>query len=64
MNDDDELKGHPPPLQPPLADTSKPRDNEPDNSEIEKIRKWQEERVAKKLRGNYESATLHLADLV
>lgn len=49
-------------LKPLLHNTSAPRDNEPD--ELEKIRKWQEERVARKLRGEYESAVMHLSELV
>lgn len=49
-------------LQPPLHNSSSPTDHEP--IEVQKIRKWQEERVAKKLRGEYESAALHLSDLV
>lgn len=49
-------------LKPPLQDSSSPLDQEP--IEVQKLRKWQEQRVAKKLRGDHESATLHLADLV
>ncbi|GLB39335.1 putative surface antigen [Lyophyllum shimeji] len=51
-----------PQLKPPLHDSSSPRDKEPDN--VEKLLKWQEERIARKLRGEYESAVLHLAELV
>lgn len=51
-----------PPLKPPLSNTSSPKDNEPDD--LEKIRKWQEDRLSRKLRGEYESAILHLNDLV
>ncbi|KAJ3802709.1 mitochondrial protein [Lentinula aff. detonsa] len=49
-------------LKPPLQNTSSPLDQEP--VEVQKLRRWQEERVAKKLRSDYESATLHLADLI
>jgi len=51
-----------PPLRPPLANTSAPLDKEPDD--LEKIRKWQEERIARKLRGEYESSVMHLTELV
>ncbi|KAI0726576.1 surface antigen-domain-containing protein [Fomitopsis betulina] len=53
-----------PPLRPPLANTSAPRDKEPPEADLEKLRKWQEERIARKLRGEYESAVLHLAEVV
>ncbi|THV05391.1 hypothetical protein K435DRAFT_745075 [Dendrothele bispora CBS 962.96] len=49
-------------LKPPLHNSSSPRDKEP--IEVQKIRKWQEERVAKKLRGDYEHAVIHLSDLL
>lgn len=58
---DDERVGAPP-LRPPLANTSSPSDKEPDD--LEKIRKWQEERIARKLRGEYESSVMHLTELV
>jgi outer membrane protein insertion porin family len=51
-------------LRPPLANTSAPRDGEPDPGDVEKLRKWQEDRIARKLRGEYESAVLHLSDVV
>ncbi|KAI0077621.1 hypothetical protein K474DRAFT_1661556 [Panus rudis PR-1116 ss-1] len=54
----------PPPLRPPLHNTSAPRDDEPDAAQLEKLKKWQEERMARKLRGEYESAILHLAEVV
>ena len=53
-----------PPLKPPLHNSSRPKDKEPEDSDIEKIRKWQEERIARKLRGEYESAVLHLTEVV
>ncbi|KIK65641.1 hypothetical protein GYMLUDRAFT_39139 [Collybiopsis luxurians FD-317 M1] len=49
-------------LRPPLQNSSSALDQEP--IELQRLRKWQQERVAKKLRGDYESAALHLADLV
>ena len=53
-----------PPLTPPLHNTSAPRDGEPQDIGLEKLRKWQEERISRRLRGEYESAVLHLAELV
>ena len=61
MADFDE-KVEAPPLRPPLANTSSPSEKEPDD--LEKIRKWQEERIARKLRGEYESSVMHLSELV
>ena len=52
-----------PDLKRPLHNTAAPRDKEPD-VDLEKLRKWQEERLARKLRGEYESATLRLAEVV
>ncbi|CCM00441.1 uncharacterized protein FIBRA_02473 [Fibroporia radiculosa] len=54
----------PPPLNPPLATTSAPRDKEPDIVDTERLRRWQEDRIARKLRGEYESAVLHLAEVI
>ena len=59
---DDEV--NPPPLRPPFANTSLPRDKEPHPADVEKVKKWQEERMARRLRGEYESAVLHLAEVV
>lgn len=59
--DDSELIA--PELKPPLHNTAAPRDKEPD-ADLEKLRKWQEERLARKLRGEYESASLRLAEVV
>ncbi|KAH9922450.1 surface antigen-domain-containing protein [Amylocystis lapponica] len=53
-----------PPLKPPLPNSSAPRDREPDTADVEKLRKWQEERIARKLRGEYESAVVHLAEVI
>ena len=49
-------------LHPPLHSTSSPRDNEPDD--LAKLKKWQEDRIARKLRGEYESAVINLSELV
>ena len=62
MVDLDDERVEAPSLRPPLANTSSPSDKEPDD--LEKIRKWLEERIAKKLRGEYESSVMHLAELV
>ena len=62
MDDEPELIA--PPLRPPLNNSSSPRDLEPSQEEIEKLRKWQEDRIARKLRGEYESAVLHLSEVV
>ncbi|THH09565.1 hypothetical protein EW145_g1916 [Phellinidium pouzarii] len=51
-------------ISPPLSNTYVPREHEPDASEIDKIRKWQEERIERRLRGEYESAVLRLGDLI
>ena len=53
-----------PPLQPPLQNTSSPRDLEPDAADIERYKKWWEERKLRKLRGQYESAFVQLSQLV
>ncbi|EDR02029.1 uncharacterized protein LACBIDRAFT_186162 [Laccaria bicolor S238N-H82] len=50
------------PLRPPLQNSSAPRDKEPDD--LQKLIKWQEERLARRLRGEYESAVLHLSEVV
>lgn len=52
------------PLKPPLQPSASPRHLEPDPDDVEKIRKWQEDRITRKLRGEYESAVFHLSDLV
>ncbi|KAF9459123.1 surface antigen-domain-containing protein [Collybia nuda] len=49
-------------LKPPLHNSSSPRDKEPDD--MEKLLKWQEDRLARKLRGEYESAVLHLSEVI
>ncbi|KAH9896670.1 surface antigen-domain-containing protein [Cubamyces lactineus] len=59
-----ELEAQAPPLQPPLHNTASPREKEPDPEDIEKYRKWWEERKLRKLRGQYESALVQLSELV
>ncbi|KAF9003410.1 mitochondrial protein [Cyathus striatus] len=60
MDDDPPIL--PPPLSPPLHNSSAPRDKEPED--IQKILKWQEDRLKRRLRGEYESATMHLTELI
>ncbi|TDL19639.1 mitochondrial protein [Rickenella mellea] len=60
---DDEAPLSAPPLKPPLQNKSAPRDQEP-SGDAEKLRKWHEERLERKLRGEYESAVQHLAELI
>ena len=52
-----------PPLKPPLHNSSAPRDGEIE-VDLRKLKQWQEERIARRLRGEYESAVLHLAEVV
>ena len=59
--DDSELTA--PPLRPPLQNTASPRDGEIE-VDLRKLKKWQEERIARRLKGQYESAVLHLAEVV
>ncbi|KZT10437.1 uncharacterized protein LAESUDRAFT_644455 [Laetiporus sulphureus 93-53] len=54
----------PPPVKPPLSNSSAPRHQEPSPIDLDKLRKWQEERISRKLRGEYESAVLQLAEVV
>ncbi|KAK0492788.1 surface antigen-domain-containing protein [Armillaria luteobubalina] len=54
--------GNTPPPSPPLQNSSSPRDQEPDD--IENLLKWAEARRVRKLRGEYESAVLHLSELI
>lgn len=62
MDDEPSLKV--PPLHPPLSNSSVPRDLEPDSHDVQKLRQWQKDRMARKLRGEYESAILLLGELV
>ncbi|PPQ85020.1 hypothetical protein CVT25_010409 [Psilocybe cyanescens] len=45
-----------------LRNSSSPRDKEP--SDLDKLLKWQEERRARRLKGEYESAILHLSQVI
>ncbi|KAJ7669263.1 surface antigen-domain-containing protein [Mycena polygramma] len=58
------MEEKPPGLRPPLQNSSSPRDFEPDERDLEKIRKWQEERRSKRVRGEYESAVMHLSEVI
>jgi outer membrane protein insertion porin family len=49
-------------LKPPLHSSSSPRDKEP--KEVDKVFKWQQDRIARKLKGEYESAVFHLSEVV
>ncbi|KAF8067576.1 surface antigen-domain-containing protein [Lyophyllum atratum] len=51
-----------PSLKPPLHNSSSPRDKEPED--LQKVLKWQEDRIARKLRGEYESAVQHLSEVI
>ncbi|KAF8962336.1 surface antigen-domain-containing protein [Flammula alnicola] len=51
-----------PQLKPPLHNSSAPREKEP--KELDKLIKWQQDRIARKLRGEYESAILHLSEVI
>ncbi|KAI0819457.1 surface antigen-domain-containing protein [Trametes gibbosa] len=59
-----DLEPQAPPLQPPLQSTASPREPEPDAVDIEKYKKWWEERKLRKLRGQYESALVQLSGLI
>jgi outer membrane protein insertion porin family len=50
-------------LHPPLQNSSTPRDDEP-VGDLAKLQRWQDERMQRRLRGEYESAVTHLAELV
>ncbi|KAF8198623.1 surface antigen-domain-containing protein [Pholiota molesta] len=51
-----------PKLRAPLQNSASPRDQEPVG--LEKLMKWQDERVARRLRGEYESAVMHLSEVI
>ena len=46
-------------IRPPLDNSSFPRDKE-----LEKLLKWQKDRMEKRLRGEHESAVVHLSQVV
>jgi outer membrane protein insertion porin family len=52
------------PLRPPLQNSSRPRDEEPLADDLAKLQKWHEERMQRKLQGQYESAVKHLSEIV
>ncbi|CAA7268526.1 unnamed protein product [Cyclocybe aegerita] len=62
MFDDGSDRVSAPSLRPPLHNTSSPRDKEPVG--FEKLLKWQDERRARKLKGEYESAVTHLSEVI
>ncbi|KAF5318566.1 hypothetical protein D9619_010794 [Psilocybe cf. subviscida] len=49
-------------LRRPLHNSSSPRDKEP--KELDKLVKWQQERMERRLRGEYESAIMHLSEVI
>jgi outer membrane protein insertion porin family len=51
-------------LTPPLHNSAQPRDREPAAEGIDKLVHWQQQRIARRLRGDYESAVIHLSSLV
>lgn len=51
-------------LSPPLTNSYSPREGEPVNLEAERILKWQQERIQRKLQDDYHSSVKILADLV
>ncbi|KAG8896504.1 hypothetical protein FRB99_008858 [Tulasnella sp. 403] len=61
---DEDEPVRPPPLSPPLHNTSSPRDQEPLDTQLEELRKWQQERLERRLRGEYESQVRKLTEVV
>ncbi|KAL0958293.1 hypothetical protein HGRIS_000440 [Hohenbuehelia grisea] len=51
-------------LKPPLQPSKSPKDQEPVDADLERLRKWQEERIQRRLRGEYESAVIHLSEVI
>ncbi|KAF9041211.1 surface antigen-domain-containing protein [Panaeolus papilionaceus] len=51
-----------PQLSPPLHNSSSPRDKEP--KEFNDFKKWREERIQRRLKGEYESYIMHLSELI
>jgi len=51
-----------PNLKLPLHNTAQSRDKEPDD--VKKLREWQQQRLERRLRGDYESAVIHLSQVV
>ncbi|KAG8916306.1 hypothetical protein FRC01_003239 [Tulasnella sp. 417] len=61
---DDEEPIVPPPFSTPLRNTSTSRDQEPTDASLEELRRWQQQRVERKLRGEYESQVKKLVEVV
>jgi outer membrane protein insertion porin family len=55
---------HPGRIRPPLHNTSHPRDKEPDEKDMKRLREWQRERLERRLKGEYESAVIRLGEIV
>ncbi|KAL9709920.1 hypothetical protein Ac2012v2_006980 [Leucoagaricus gongylophorus] len=51
-----------PNLKLPLHNTAQSRDKEPDD--VKKLREWQQQRLERRLRGDYESAVIHLSQVI
>jgi len=51
-----------PSLKLPLHNSAQPRDKEPED--VKKLREWQQQRLERRLRGDYESAVIHLSQVV
>jgi len=46
----------------PLHNSAQPRHKEPED--LQKLRQWQQQRLQRRLRGDYESAVIHLSHVV
>jgi len=57
---DDQVES--PSLKLPLHNSAQPRDKEPED--VKKLREWQQQRLERRLRGDYESAVIHLSQVV
>jgi outer membrane protein insertion porin family len=59
------LRAAPPPLNPPLQNTSPSgAGSGPYAEEVKKIREWEKKRMEKKMRGEYETAVVLLSEVV
>lgn len=56
--------GQPDRIRPPLHRTVHPRDREPDEKDVERVRQWQRERIERRLKGEYETAVVRLGEIV
>ncbi|KAG9000288.1 hypothetical protein FRB90_011865 [Tulasnella sp. 427] len=61
---DDEEPIVPPRFTTPLRSTSSPRDHEPTDASLEELRRWQQQRAERKLRGEYESQVKKLVEVI